>query len=84
VVEVVSCMLFGLSQVGGEWVNSEAQCFLFLMKSSLRTEEVVLGDVVVQVIILLDEEWVRRSSCRSMIASKCVSGRKQRTIPNVP
>ena len=33
---------------------------LFLMQSSLCTEEVVFGDVVVHVVVLLDEEWVGR------------------------
>ena len=62
VVEVVSCMLLGLLQVGGEIVDAVTRSLLFLMQSLLCTEEVVLGDVGVRVLILLDEEWVGRSS----------------------
>ena len=45
VVEVVSCTLFGKSQVGGEMVDAVAHCLLFLMQSSLCTEGVALGDI---------------------------------------
>ena len=45
VVEVVSCSLLGESQVGGEIVDAVAHCLLFLMQSSLCTEEVALGDI---------------------------------------
>ena len=62
VVEVVPCTLLGESQVGGEIVNAVAHYLLFLMQSSLCTEEVVLGDVVVRVLIFLNEEWILRSS----------------------
>ena len=62
VVEVVSCTLVGMSQVGGVVVDAVAQCLLFLMQTSLCTEEVVFGDVVVRVLVLLDEEWVGRST----------------------
>ena len=62
VVEVVSCMLLEESQVDGEMVNAVAQCLFFLVQTLLCAEEVVLGDVVVRVLILLDEEWVGRSS----------------------
>ena len=62
VVEVVSCTLLGVSQVGGEVVNAVTQCLLFLMQNSLCTEEAVLGNVDVWVLVLLDEEWVGRSS----------------------
>ena len=44
-VEVVSCMLLGESQVGGEIVDAVAHCLLFLMQSSLCTKEVALGDI---------------------------------------
>jgi hypothetical protein len=60
VVEVVSCTLLEESQVGGEVVDAVAHCLLFLMQSSLCTEEVVLGDVGVLVLVLLGEEWVGR------------------------
>ena len=60
VVEVVSCSLLEVSQVGGEFVVAVAHCLLFLMQSSLCTEEVVLGDVGGHVAVLLDEEWVGR------------------------
>ena len=55
-------MLLRMSQVGGEIVDAVAQCLLFLMQYSLCAEEVVLGDVGVWVLVLLDEEWVGRSS----------------------
>ena len=42
VVEVVSCTLLGESQVGGEVVDAVAHCLLFLVQSSLCTEEVAL------------------------------------------
>ena len=45
VVEVVSCSLLEESQVGGEIVDAVAHCLLFLMQSSLCTEEVALGDI---------------------------------------
>ena len=45
VVEVVSCMLLGESQVGGEVVDAVAYCLLFLVQRSLCTKEVALGDV---------------------------------------
>ena len=45
VVEVVSCSLFGESQVGGEIVDAVVHCLLLLMQRSLCTEEVALGDV---------------------------------------
>ena len=61
-VKVVSCTLLRLSQVGRELIDAVAQSFILLMQSSLRAKEVVLGDVDVWVIILLDEEWVRRGS----------------------
>ena len=60
VVKVVSYSLLGESQVGGEIVDAVAHCLLFLMQSSLCTEEVVLGDVGGHVAVLLDEEWVGR------------------------
>jgi hypothetical protein len=54
--------LLGLLQVGGEEVDAVAQSFLFMMQSSLCAKKVVLGDEGGRVIILLDEEWIRRSS----------------------
>ena len=62
VVDVVSCTLVGESQVGGEMVDAVAHCLLFLMQSSLCTEEVVLGDIGSHVIVFLEEEWVGRST----------------------
>ena len=59
-LEVVSCSLLGESQVSGEIVDAVVHCLLFLMQSSLCTEEVALGDVGGQVVVLLDEEWVDR------------------------
>ena len=44
VVEVVSCSLLGESQVSGEIVDAVAHCLLFLVQSSLCTEQVALGD----------------------------------------
>ena len=44
VVEVVLCTLLGESQVGGEVVNAVGHCLLLLMKRSLCTKEVALGD----------------------------------------
>ena len=45
VVKVVSCMLLGESQVGGEVVDAVVPCLLLLMQCSLCTKEVALGDV---------------------------------------
>ena len=45
VVKVVSWSLLGESQVGGEIVDAVAHCLLFLMQSSLCTEEVALGAI---------------------------------------
>ena len=45
VVEIVPCTLLRESQVGGEIVDAVAHCLLFLMQSSLCTEEVALGDI---------------------------------------
>ena len=44
VVDVVSCMLLGESQVGGEVVDAVIHCLLLLTKRSLCTKEVALGD----------------------------------------
>ena len=44
VVDVVSCTLLGESQVGGEVVDAVVHCLLLLMKRSLCTKEVALGD----------------------------------------
>ena len=52
VVEVVSCMLLGESQVGGEVVDAFAHCLLLLMQSTLCTKEVALCDVGVHVVVL--------------------------------
>ena len=62
VVEVVSCTLLGESQVGGEMVDAVAHCLLLLMQSLLCAKEVALCDVGGQVVVLLDEEWVGRST----------------------
>ena len=45
------------TKVGGELLQAFTQCDVFLMKRSLRDEEVVLGDVVAFTILLL-KEWV--------------------------
>mgnify|MGYP005850444967 CR=1 FL=1 len=62
VVEVVSCMLLGESQVGGEVVDAFTHCLLLLMQSTLCTKEVALCDVGVHVVVLPDEELVGRST----------------------
>ena len=48
-----------LMKVGGELFEALTQCDVFLMKRSLRDEEVVLGDIS-GIITLLLEKWVRR------------------------
>ena len=78
VVEVVSCMLLGESQVGGEVVNAVTHGLLFLMQSTLCTKEVTLGDEGVHVIVLLHEEWVGRSNWPIHHSKTNVSGRKRR------
>ena len=45
VVKVVSCSLLGESQVSGEIVHAVSHCLLFLVQSSLCTEEVALDDI---------------------------------------
>ena len=62
VVETVSCTLLEESQVGGKVIDAFAHCLLLLMKSTLCTKEVALGDVGVHVVVVLDEEWVGRST----------------------
>ena len=62
VVEVVSCTLLGESQVGGEVVDAFVHCLLLLMQSSLCTKEVALCDVGGHVVVLLNEEWIGRST----------------------
>ena len=80
VIEVVSCTLLGESQVGGKIVDAVAHCLLFLMQSSLCTEEVALGDVGVRVVVVLKEEWVGTSTWPIHHSKrKNVSGRKRRT-----
>ena len=80
VVEVVPCTLLGESQVGGEVVDAFTHCLLLLMQSTMCTKEVALGDVGVHVVVVLNEEWVGRSTWpihHSKINN--VSGRKRRT-----
>ena len=48
-----------LTKVGGELFEALTQCDVFLMKRSLRDEEVVLGDIS-GIITLLLEKWVQR------------------------
>ena len=79
VVEVVPCKLLGDSQVGGEVVNVFAHCLLLLMQSTLCTKDVALGDVGVHVVIVLNEEWVFRSTWNIYHSKANVSGRKRRT-----
>ena len=43
-VEVVSCILLGESQVGGEVVDAFTHCLLLFMQSTLCTKEVALCD----------------------------------------
>ena len=62
VVEVVLATLLGESQVGGEVVDAFTHCLLLLMQSTLCTKEVALGDVRVHVVVVLNEEWVGRST----------------------
>ena len=61
-VEVVPCTLLGESQVGGEVVDAFTHFLLLLMQITLCTKEVDLGDVGVQVVVVLNEEWVGRST----------------------
>ena len=80
VVEVVPCTLLGESQVGGEVVDAFTHCLLLLMQSMLCTKEVALCDVGGHVVVLLNVEWVGRSTWHihhSKIHN--VSGRKRRT-----
>ena len=58
-VNVVAVPCFRLTKVGGELLKAFTQGFTFLMESSFCNEEVVLGDVVATVTLLL-EKWVRR------------------------
>ena len=44
VVEVVPCTVLGEMQINGEVVDAVAHFLLFLMQSSLCTEEVALGN----------------------------------------
>ena len=84
VVEVVPCTLLGESQVGSEVVDAFTHCLLLLMKSTLCTKEVALGDVGVHVVVVLDEEWVGRSTWPIHHFKQNVSGRRRRTNTNVP
>ena len=78
VVEVVPCTLLGESQVGGEVVDAFTHCLLLLMQSTLCTKEVALGDVGVHVVVVLNEEWVGRSTWPIHHSKTNVSGRKRR------
>ena len=62
VVEVVPCTFLKESQVGGEVVDAFTHCLLLLVQSILCTKEVALCDVGVHVVVLLEEEWVGRST----------------------
>ena len=84
VVEVVSCTLLGESQVGGEVVDAFVHCLLILMQSLLSAKEVALCNVGGHVVVLLDEEWVGRSTRPIHHNRKNVSGRRRRTYTNVP
>ena len=79
VVEVIPCPFLRESQVGGEVVDAFTHCLLLLMQSTLCTKEVTLGDEGVHVIVLLDEEWVGRSTWPIHHSKTNVSGRKRRT-----
>ena len=60
-VQVVPLLCFRLTKVGGELLDAITQSFTFLMESSLRGEEVFLGDEVALVILSLEEGVCRRS-----------------------
>ena len=79
-VEVVPCALLGESQVGGEVVDVFTHGLLLLMQSMLCTKEVTLGDVGVHVVVVLNEEWVGRSTWPIHHSKRHnVSGRKRIT-----
>ena len=59
VVDVVAVPCFRLTNIGSELVEALTQGLILLMESFLRDEEVVLGDIVAIVTLLL-EKWVRR------------------------
>ena len=79
VVEVLSCALLEKSQVGGEVVDAFTHCLLLLMQSTLCSKEVALGDVGVHIVVVLNEEWVGRSTWPVHNSKTNVSGRKRRT-----
>ena len=80
VVKVVPCTLLGESQVGGEVVDAFTHGLLLLMQSTLCTKEVTLCDVGVHVVVVLNEEWVGRSTWPIHHSKqRYVSGRKRRT-----
>ena len=67
-------------QVGGEVVDVFTHCLLLLMQSTLCTKEVALGDIGVHIVVVLNEEWVGRSTWPIHHSKqKYVSGRKRRT-----
>ena len=77
-VEVVPCTLLGKSLVGSKVVDAFTHSLLLLMRSTLCTKEVTLGDEGVHVVVLLHEEWVGRSTCPIHHSKENVSGRKRR------
>ena len=79
VVEVVPCTLLGKSQVGGKVVDAFSHSLFLLMQSTLCTKEVTLGDVGVHVVVVLNEEWVGKSTWPIQHSNTNVSGRKRRT-----
>ena len=72
-------MLLREAEVGGEVVDAFTHCLLLLMQSTLRTKEVTLGNVGVHVVIVLNEEWVGRSTWPNHHSKiQNVSGRNRR------
>ena len=59
-------------------VDVVAHCLLLLMQSSLCTKEVALCDVGGHVIILLDEEWVGRSTWPSHLSKQICEWEKKK------
>ena len=79
VVKVVPITLLGKSQVSGKVVDAFTHSLLLLMQSTLCTKEAALGDVGVHVVVVLNEEWVGRSTWPIHHSKTNVSGRKRRT-----
>ena len=72
------------SQVGGKVIDAFTHCLLLLMQSTLCTKEVSLGEVGVHVIVVLNEEWVGRSTWPIHHEKVVVSRKNERTKPKLP